>query len=720
MNAILALLAGAVSLLVVALGFGAIIFIHELGHFLAAKWARIRVLAFAVGFGPAVVSYRKGMGLRRGSSEPDYLALTQKHNRPPPGVSPTEYRLNALPLGGYVKMLGQEDLNPEAVSAENDSYQAAPVWKRMVVISAGVIMNLLSAGALFIAVFMIGLQTEPPTVGTVAPGSPAAIAIAENAERAGVERPGLEPGDRVLRIAGREPMSFNDIVLAAAMGERGAPIEVIVARTGVPEPLTFRVVPDRGQMTGLLELGVGLPSSSAVVDPGPRNEAIFREALSRAGLPGVEPGMRLVRVAGRESDRPSAELSRAFAESGGEPVELVFAHDDGRRVTVRPEPIAEQMAVLVPTAPRTVATVEHLLGLVGVMGVASAEPDQPGERSPSARGYAQGLRTGDVFVRLGETVYPSVPEGMRAIREHAGRAIPATVRRQGELVELTLNVRRDGTVGFSVASTADHNAAEPETTGIELALPPRTRADREARAEPWSPPAASLIQHAGTRLLAIEGRPVRSISDVRAALARATRDAFDAREPSASVRVTLAMPLASAGETIERDWTLDAEALGALHALSWRAPFSTMVFEPERMLLRADGPIEAVAMGVRETHRVMMSTYLTLVRLFQGTVRVEHLRGPVGIAHMGTQILDRGVIWLLFFFGLISVNLAVINFLPIPIVDGGQFLMLMYEGLRGKPVPIPLQNALTLAGLVLIGSVFVVVTFYDVRNLFGL
>ena len=135
--------------------------------------------------------------------------------------------------------------------------------------------------------------------------------------------------------------------------------------------------------------------------------------------------------------------------------------------------------------------------------------------------------------------------------------------------------------------------------------------------------------------------------------------------------------------------------------------------------LKANGPVDALKTGIGETHRVMMSTYLTLVRLFQGTVRVEHLKGPVGITHMGTLIAQRGPIWLLFFFALVSVNLAVINFLPLPIVDGGQFLLLIYEWIRGKPAPIAFQNALTLAGLLLIGSIFVIVTFNDVANLIG-
>ncbi|MEO1279944.1 MAG: site-2 protease family protein, partial [Planctomycetota bacterium] len=113
MSQILPFAATAFDLALVVVGFGLIIVIHELGHFVAARWAGIRVFAFAVGFGPAVVSFRKGMGWRRGSSEADYRAqLSDRgltvHDEAPSDISPTEYRLNWLPFGGYVKMLGQE------------------------------------------------------------------------------------------------------------------------------------------------------------------------------------------------------------------------------------------------------------------------------------------------------------------------------------------------------------------------------------------------------------------------------------------------------------------------------------------------------------------------------------------------------------------------------------------------------------------------------------
>jgi regulator of sigma E protease len=98
-------------------------------------------------------------------------------------------------------------------------------------------------------------------------------------------------------------------------------------------------------------------------------------------------------------------------------------------------------------------------------------------------------------------------------------------------------------------------------------------------------------------------------------------------------------------------------------------------------------------------------------------VKIEHLKGPIGIAHVGTLIAERGWIWLLFFMAALSINLAVVNFLPLPIVDGGHFVFLCYEAITGKPVSVAVQNAATIAGLVLIGSVFLITTYQDLMNL---
>ncbi|MHC4210411.1 MAG: site-2 protease family protein, partial [Planctomycetota bacterium] len=86
---------------------------------------------------------------------------------------------------------------------------------------------------------------------------------------------------------------------------------------------------------------------------------------------------------------------------------------------------------------------------------------------------------------------------------------------------------------------------------------------------------------------------------------------------------------------------------------------------------------------------------------------------------IGTRFAGRGITYLVFFLGIISVNLAVINFLPIPIVDGGLFLFLIYEKLRGRPPSLAFQNAATIVGVTLIATVLLVVTWNDLVRLVG-
>lgn len=717
MESLLASLGTLLDLLLVIFGFGMIIFIHELGHFLAARWAGIRVLAFAIGFGPAALSYRKGMGWRRGSSEREYLdlldarargATTHEDSGRRGEISPTEYRLNWLPLGGYVKMLGQEDLNPQAVSSEADSYQSTTPWKRMVVISAGVIANITTAALLFMLVYGVGIRTEPARVGGVALDSPASEAMPLNGEALGVREAGLQPGDEILSINGEKPRSFNDLVLAVAMARGGEGVRIEVARDGIDEPLRFEIVPEAGAITGMLEIGVEPARSSTVARiENRRAREAFEASLAQVGLAGVESGMTLHAIDGVAGVRSAEDLRRAIRSSGGRPVSLSFV-GQGREVRVSVEPRAELDAGFLEAPGEKTRRIEtHLLGLRPLMRVEVAEE----------RAKRQGLMDGDVFLRIGGVEYPSPSEGMAEIRASAGRTIPMRVRRSdGREIDLSVSVSggRTPRVGFIAGDTASDSTL--------LAGPLARYWSVDASQDEVLPSVAQLGILAGSRVVSIEGREVADFGAMREALRSATLSARDAGS-GASVTIELALP-PLAGESGEHRsesvrWTLTREEIRRLHGLSWAAPFGMGVFDLEQELLRARSPLGAVALGLHETKRVMLTTYVTFARLFEGTVRVEHLKGPVGIAHLGTRVAERGLIWLLFFLALVSVNLAVINFLPLPIVDGGQFLMLVYEQVRGKPVPIGVQNAMTLAGLALICVMFVVVTYNDIVGLFG-
>ncbi len=694
------------NLAVIVVGFGAIIFVHELGHFLAAKWAGIRVLAFSMGMGPVLVSYRKGMGWRKGSSEPDYRRLLAD-GAATDGISPTEYRLSALPLGGYVKMLGQEDANPGAVSEAPDSYQNRPVWKRMVVICAGVVMNVIAAAVLFVVVFMVGLKVQPPVVGYVADASPAAVAEPVGRDDVG---PGLLPEDRVLQVGDREMRSFTEVVTEVAMSGRREPVRLLVERPGLGEPIEFVATARPDQATGLLDLGIAPPSSPVLAR---WEETELRDRVARmAGLGGVAPGDRLVRVGGQAAARPDA-LVHAAERSGGTPFEAVFVSPDGaeRGVTLTPER-GLQAGEVVVRGERV--GVEHVLGLLPLIRVS---PDSPAEMT------RQGLEPGDVLVRIGEMDAPSMPMAMGLIRAHAGQALQLEVLRGGERVVLDVKVSRSGTIGFMPDSTARSAAL------VALPAPIAPLDDDptdDAAPATASTPASRLIARAGTRIVSVGDRPVESLTDVALAVLAVTDADYGAGRDSFSVPVTLELPLPAQPDgrapTQTAEWTLSRAEVESLRETTWTLPGGASVirlFEMEQTLDKASGPLEAVGRGVATSRRVMNQTYLTFLRLFQGTMKVSHLKGPVGIAHLGTQVADQGFIWVLFFLGLVSVNLAVINFLPLPIVDGGQFLMLCYEGVRRRPVPIAFQNAATLVGVLLIGAVFLIVTFHDLRALFG-
>jgi regulator of sigma E protease len=698
-------------LALVILGFGLIVFVHELGHFLAARWAGIRVLAFAMGFGPAVASYRRGLGWRRGSSEPEYLELARRQRAgergvvqgPAGPVEPTEYRLNALPFGGYVKMLGQEDLNPDATSDAPDSYQRTAPVKRMVVISAGVIMNMITAAILFVVVFMVGLRTEPPKIGDVAPGRPASKAIAANAAALGVQEVGLQPGDEIVSINGATPRSFNDLMLAVAMARQGTDIHLRVQREGIASPLDFTIRPERNRTTALMEIGVEPARSAKVYDGmGPEDAARFSQLLADRGIKGIEPGMTLVEAGGKPA-RAGADLARAARQSGGQPFELMFRKGDKTlRTTLAPK--AEMQTDLTGSG-ATQQVVEHLLGLTPVLTV-----EKEGENG------SQGLLAGDIFARLGSSEFPSMARGVAEIRSRKGQTIDAVVLRKNaagavEQVPLTLKVSRQGQVGFYMGDTSRESTL--------LALPPETITRIQDGAKPRVPAAAGVISRPGARILAVDGTSVGTFTELRAALMKATAQAHRS-QTGATVKLNLELPLRAAEKppTQAVEWVLAASDVADLHALGWSTPIPAGgIFEPEEFVLKASGPVDALKTGLHETHRVMMTTYLTFARLFDGTVKVEHLKGPVGIAHLGTVVASRGFIWLLFFMALISVNLAVLNFLPMPIVDGGQFVFLLVEQMMGKPVPVRVQNVATLAGLALIGSMFLIVTFNDIMNL---
>jgi regulator of sigma E protease len=703
----MATLATLFDLLLVVLGFSLLILVHELGHYLAARWAGIRVLAFAMGFGKALVSYRPGLGWRRGSSEREYAEALKTSGVATTSISPTEYRLNALPFGGYVKMLGQEDGDPGAVSDASDSYTRASIGKRMVVISAGVIANMITAMVLFVIVFSVGLRAEPATLGGIDPAGPASRAVlestsAESAPKGTLETAGLRPGDQVIAI-NREPVrSFKDIVMASVMNRRGDPMRVDVRRPGAESTLSFLITPEMNEQARVQTIGVEPARSGRIVTPTDDKSARrLRASLDAAGLANVSPGMTLA------DGLTPMRLEQMIRDGRGRPISVKFVSDNSAGTTSA-EAAKTITIVGVPKLDRSTATVTingtpqpfefgHVGGLTPVLSVFTVEPGDAGDRA--------GLRPHDVIARIGEVEWPSVPVGIATIRAAAGKVVPLVVAREVSgswtLVDLgKVEVSREGRIGFSPTDSSVLAAFVTRFPG------PATEGERRI----------DVTLPIGARIVKVGDTPVPTLRELKLAFEQVSQGKGTTTlswQPASSLRAGSA--IAASGEAAEQSPLVQIPSSRAPIGFEPPTPLG-QYFEIDQIVLKSDGPIGAVGMGLKETRYMMVQAYTTLVRLVQGTIKVEHLQGPVGIAHTGVRIADRGFIWMLFFFAMISVNLAVLNYLPLPIVDGGHMLFLIYEWMRGKPPPIAVQNAAALAGLAVIGLLFIVVTAYNIRD----
>jgi regulator of sigma E protease len=186
---------------------GVMILVHEFGHFIVAKLLGVRVEQFAIGFGKRIIGFRKGE---------------------------TEYRINVLPLGGYVKMTGE---NPgEKTTGDPGEFASHPRWHRFLIAIAGPSMNILLAIVLLVCVYTVHyerpwIQNKPVQIAGVAAQSPA-------------ERAGLQPGDRIVRVENTQNPTWEDMVAKLALSP-GQPLSLAVQRGS--ETLEKTLTPDKSE-----------------------------------------------------------------------------------------------------------------------------------------------------------------------------------------------------------------------------------------------------------------------------------------------------------------------------------------------------------------------------------------------------------------------------------------------------------------------------------------
>ena len=202
-----------INFMVTVLAISFLIFFHELGHFLAARALGVGVNVFSVGFGEKVFTKRIGA---------------------------TQYAISAIPLGGYVSLKGQEDLDPAAVSADPDSYNSKGPIARIIILFAGPFFNLLLAFLIYIALGYIGVEKLAPKVGKISPGSAAASA-------------GLMLNDEILSIDGKQIREWDDISKQVT----AAPLSLEIMRSG--ERLSLQLTPKLGEKKTIWRESIRVP-----------------------------------------------------------------------------------------------------------------------------------------------------------------------------------------------------------------------------------------------------------------------------------------------------------------------------------------------------------------------------------------------------------------------------------------------------------------------------
>jgi len=528
---------------------GILIFVHELGHFLMAKRFRVGVEKFSLGFGPKLIAKR---------------------------VGETEYLLSAIPLGGYVKMIGEDPKEPLSPEDEARSFNHQPLLSRFLIVAAGPFSNILFAMLIFMGMFMVGYPSEDSTIGRVEEGSPA-------------WEVGIRGGDHVVAV-NHEPVRLWE------------------------------------------------------------------------------------------------ELTERIKESDGNPLILTVRREEKQfEVTVQPM-LRDRKNIFGESEERSVIGILHHT-LASVVGISN--PVSPAGRS--------GLRTGDRILAVNGEEINNFPQLKRSLRRVRGTSIELTVKREEEERTLTL---------LLTPSELQALQADPEKVPTLLGIFPAELFVQDLVED--SPAQAAGIQ-AGDRIVAIDGKILKSFAELQEIIGR---------NPGISLSVqlvrggkTLTLPVVPE-EFLTKDAVGKRVVMGKIGVLSAYRP------EPGPTLSVRYNPFMAFYKGLQMTWDITRLIIVSLIKLIQQVIPADTIGGPILIAQLAGQQIQYGMLELFKFLALISINLGILNLLPIPILDGGHILFFVIEGLLGRPLSMQKREIAQQIGLFLLISLMIFAFYNDLMRVF--
>jgi len=595
----------------VVFGIGLVIFVHELGHYLAARWCGVRVETFSLGFGPRLLGFRRGA---------------------------TDYQIALIPLGGFCRMAGEER-RLEGLPPEPDELPAKSVGARFFIYSGGVLMNMLFGLVVFPILFRVGVPFTRPVIGETTPGGVAWMArVPEQAE--------------ILSVNGTRIQEFEHLFTEVALGDpRRALLHL---RTPDGKESVHELTPTTDAEAGFRTIGVmpdferdarGLP----VLDVRPDS------AAQRAGLVG---GEGLIEVVGGVPGLGLFEQI-SLATRGDRPLELrVSAASGERSVRIAPELTTRMNPPRVGiTAAQNQVKAVRTSPLIEALGVAK------GDFLLSVNGQAV-LGPGDL------------QQGLLAERD----GVALSVRREGRILELT----GPALTSEQALALAEDLALGFDETSTRIVVQAGEAAER-----------AGLRTH--DEVIEIDDTTTAAWKDIQSLVARA-----GSADRPAVFRV-------------RRPGELDLLSIQVRPEARPSADYGLSLRQAE-YIYRSESLPAALVFGARYSWRFLEESWLMLKRLLTQDVSPKNVGGIISITTISYSLTESGWTKFAFFLCLVSINLAFLNVLPIPVLDGGHLFFLIIEKLKGSPVSNRVLGTSQAVGVVLILSLMVYVTYNDLMR----